>query len=731
MAPKSKSGGGAAAARPQKSQAAEDEREEALQAVVLADTFETRFEPFTLEKPRCLLPLANTPIIEYTLEFLANAGVEEVFLYGGAHSNQVEKYINASKWKSPYSPFKSFIFLKSTSTSVGDVMRDLDAKHLITRDFITVSGDVVSNYPIEEALATHRARRQTDKNAIMTMILRETNVSHRSNPSTAPVFFIDPTKDRCLHYEEIESRPRRGSHSSSHSPSSNFLSVDPDLLKECAEIDIRSDLVDTFIDICTPEVLGLWSDSFDYQTPRNQFLYGVLKDYELNGKTIHTHIIKDHYAARVRNLKTYDSVTRDTVSRYTYPLCPETNLVPDHTYSLKRGNIYQEQGVMYAKSCVIGGKTVIGQGTTLGDYTTVKNTIIGRRCRIGKNVVLDGAYLWDDVVVGDGAEIRHAIVANEAIVGEKCRIENGALLSYGVEIANGTTVREGMKITRAEREDGPVPSDPEVVGNGGVGYEFSREEEDDDESDDESVASSGLLYNMASLSLSTDSISTLSSELYDDDDDFSQHSRSGSFGTSVSDDDDRIHFHHDAVNSIYDGLRDGLSADVVQLELVGLRMSANASEHQVRRAVVTAFLKRIRQLMEAPSSLSASDAVKQILTKYKDILERIVFDRDEPQRKPDQVDLLLLIQQDLVEKSKGETILLFMAKELYDLETVEEEAFEQWWADERSVASEGLKRVRKQTEPFIEWLASADSEEDDEDDEDDDEEEESEEGEED
>lgn len=39
------------------------------------------------------MPLANTPLIEYTLEFLANAGVEDVFLYGGAHSDQLEKYI--------------------------------------------------------------------------------------------------------------------------------------------------------------------------------------------------------------------------------------------------------------------------------------------------------------------------------------------------------------------------------------------------------------------------------------------------------------------------------------------------------------------------------------------------------------------------------------------------------------------------------------------------------------
>ena len=46
-----------------------------------------------LIKQQCLLPLANTPLIEYTLEFLANAGVEEVILYCGNHTDQVEEYL--------------------------------------------------------------------------------------------------------------------------------------------------------------------------------------------------------------------------------------------------------------------------------------------------------------------------------------------------------------------------------------------------------------------------------------------------------------------------------------------------------------------------------------------------------------------------------------------------------------------------------------------------------------
>lgn len=82
----SSSGGGGGAG-------AEEEREQPLQAVVFADSYETRFAPFTLEKPRCLLPLANTPLIEYTLEFLAGVGAEEVFVYCGNFVEEVEQYL--------------------------------------------------------------------------------------------------------------------------------------------------------------------------------------------------------------------------------------------------------------------------------------------------------------------------------------------------------------------------------------------------------------------------------------------------------------------------------------------------------------------------------------------------------------------------------------------------------------------------------------------------------------
>ena len=220
---------------------------------------------------------------------------------------------------------------------------------------------------------------------------------------------------------------------------------------------------------------------------------------------------------------------------------------------------------------------------------------------------------------------------------------------------------------------------------------------------------------MAHLSLSTESISTLSSEISE----FGR-SRSGSFSTTMSEDEDQDHFVHDAAASVYDSLRDGVTSDVVQLELVSLRMTANASDHHVRRAVVSAFMKRIHQLMEGGKG--ASEAIREIFGKYKEIVERSMFDR-ESNAKPDQVDLLLLLQQDLVHRNRGDTVLLFTAKELYDLEIVEEEAYEQWWADERSSASEEMRQVRSQSQQFVDWLANAEEEEssDEEEDEDSDE----------
>jgi translation initiation factor eIF-2B subunit epsilon len=691
-----------------KAKSQDGEKEEVLQAVVVADTFETKFAPFTLERPRCLLSLANTPLIEYTLDFLAQSGVEEIFFAAGSHTEQVEKYIDASRWRLKSSLFKKFTFLKSAATSVGDVMRDLDQKGLITGDFLAISGDVVSNFPIAEAMAKHKARRQRDKNAIMTMLLREMGPRKPSRERlVVPTFVIDPIKDRCLHYEE------------SRSGESADLSIDPDMLSQI-ELEIRQDLVDCRIDICTPEMLSLWSDNFDNQSPRKDFLHGVLKDYELNGKTIHTYIVKNHFASRVADLRAYDKLSHDIASRWSFPECPGA----DAKYRFTGQGVYQEDSVTLARSCRVKSRSVIGRGTSIGDKSTVEDCIIGRYCQIGRNVRISNAYIWDHAVVQDDTTIIRAIIADQAVIGKGSSILDGALISFGVRIDQEVQIGKGSRLTRI-RDNNSKP----LFGNFSDGHPYI----DEDEDGEVNVEPAGLgrrimyfvptqclcfpVYQDQDFSASNSSLSSTRS-LEAEVPSRLEGSRSQSFATTTSDDDGTDRFHHEAILSLFERMKKGTHQDDVRVELMGLRFAQNASENQVRRSVAVSLMKLISNRVEE-EKVKVHDAVKESIRGYHSLIQR-----DQSQDAAEgQVDFLLEAQRDLISRREGEQILLHLAMELYNQDLFEEEIFSRWWNDDRSGSTEELKRVKESSRQFLNWLAAEDEDGDDDGGEDEDEDE--------
>lgn len=583
-------------------------------------------------------------------------------------------------------------------------MRDLDKRGLMVGDFLLISGDVISNLSLESALAKHRARREKDKNAIMTMVLREAGQEHRTKSTgRRPVFVIDPDADRCVHYEEL-----------GHQKNDRYVRLDPDMLKAHSQLEVREDLIDCYIDICTPEVLSLWSDNFDYQSVRQGFLSEVLKDYELTRKTIHTYVVVNQYAARVQSLRAYNAVTKDVISRWTYPLCPDSNLVKGQSYHLGKGKIYQENGVALARTCVVKSRSILGENTSLSDGSVVGDSVLGRRCRIGKNVNIDKSYLWDDVVVGDGSSVRQAIIANDVMIGKNCKIEPGALISFGVRIADDTIVIGTSRVTRAERREhiDNASSDNSIVGKGGDGYLYCEDSESDTTS-----TTSNLLYQLPRASISNSSISTLNSE-DDEYENFPTSSRRSSVPSDPSEDTAKTRdFHVEAVASILDGLQKGDLPENILLELNSYRMSVDANPHEVRHAVVAAFMKRITSLVggdvvSGTTAQGPQEAITELFGKYKTLVGRNIFDKDEDS-KVDQVDFLLLVQKEAVGKAHGESIMLFVAKECYDLEIVEEDGVLQWWEDDRSQIDD-LKSVRALTEPFIVYLREAEEEESDE-----------------
>ena len=578
--------------------------------------------------------------------------------------------------------------MRSTAASVGDAMRDLDNRDLITGDFLLVSGDVVSNLSIEPALTAHRARRAKDRNAIMTMVLREAGASHRTKPkSSRPVFFIDPEKDRCVHYEEI-GRKRGGKH---------HMELDIQIMKEHPEIDIRGDLLDCYIDICTPDVLGLWSDNFDYQSMRTSFLFGVLKDYELNGKTIHTHIESKGYAARVRSLRAYDAVTRDIIDRWTYPLTPDCNFVSGQSYTLGKHKTYVESGVVLARGSHIQKRSIVGSRTSIGDKSTIASSTLGRRCQIGKNVTIRDSYIWDDVVIGDNTTITKAIIASESSISHSCTLKPGAIVSFGVDVPASCTISASSEpLIRTTSHTSSTPRAPSSDGY--------------DSNSDSSTPSAHLLsLSPAPSFVSNDSISTIHS---DDDLGADDLSLGSSMSADLLDSDpvptsQQKDFLAEAAASIYDGLMTNEPEEKIRLELVAQRLASDAADSAVRDALVEGFMRRVWSLVDGDdgagaAKVSPGNAVKDVwsVDAYGGLIKQMgIFDREEKE-KVHQVSVLKIVEGSCIGRAKGKEVLLFVAKEGFDGSLFQKEGILEWLDTD----AEGGEEVRSLAEGLVEYL---------------------------
>lgn len=90
---------------------------------------------------------------------------------------------------------------------------------------------------------------------------------------------------------------------------------------EHTPVNIRSDLMDSRVMICSPSVLPLFTDNFDFQT-KDDFIKGLLMNEDILGSTIYTHIFKVAYASAVTSWRRYQKISRELMHRWSHPIVP-------------------------------------------------------------------------------------------------------------------------------------------------------------------------------------------------------------------------------------------------------------------------------------------------------------------------------------------------------------------------------------------------------------------------
>lgn len=68
-----------------------------MKAVLLAGGYGTRLYPLTLRTPKPLLPVAGRPVLEYSIEMLAHAGITDIFISLKENQRKIEDYFGKGK----------------------------------------------------------------------------------------------------------------------------------------------------------------------------------------------------------------------------------------------------------------------------------------------------------------------------------------------------------------------------------------------------------------------------------------------------------------------------------------------------------------------------------------------------------------------------------------------------------------------------------------------------------
>ncbi|XP_016675712.2 translation initiation factor eIF-2B subunit epsilon isoform X2 [Gossypium hirsutum] len=668
-----------------------------LQAILLADSFTTKFRPITLERPKVLLPLVNIPMINYTLAWLESAGVEEVFVFCCAHSKQVIDYLESSEWSSQ--PNFSVTTIEShNSISAGDALRLIYERNVIHGDFVLISGDTVSNMSLTQALQEHKDRRKKDANAIMTMVVKQSKpspITQQSRLGTDELFMaINPVTKQLLYYEDKAEY------------SKGFISLDKTLIADNPSVILHNDKQDCYIDICSQEVLSLFTDNFDYQHLRRHFVKGLLVD-DIMGYKIFTHEIHSSYAARIDNFRSYDTISKDIIQRWTYPFVPD---------------------VLCGSSAI----KVERQGTYRAS----------ERCTIGSNVTIEGSYIWNNVTIEDGCQLRNAIVCDGVILKSGAVLQPGVILSFKVVVGQQFVVPAYSKVSllqqptqqdsdeeleyadstsgtgelRSDKLNGDIAPDLSEIaselGTGGVGYIWKVFEGAYDEEWRHSVAP-----------IPTDKLVKLMLDRDEDEELLTQDgniiSASGelktdSDGNGSEDDDnedsrdDYVSFEKEVEATFLRAVHENVKVDLAVLEVNALRLSYNMASVDCGGAI---FYSMMKLAVESPHN-SASELHRNaadIVTTWQKLLKSFLHDIDE------EIEVILKFEEMCLESAK-EFAALFpqILHLLYDKEILQEDAILRW-ADEKEGADESDKVFLKRSEKFIQWLREAEEEEEEED----------------
>ncbi|KAJ2325817.1 translation initiation factor eIF-2B epsilon subunit, GEF, partial [Coemansia sp. RSA 2681] len=278
--------------------------------------------------------------------------------------------------------------------------------------------------------------------------------------------------------------------SSSSLPRAHTVDVPTKAITKSPEIELRADLIDTHVSICSPDALAQLTENFDYQVVRRDFIHSTLIS-DVVPMSIYAHILTGSsgvlseaasastadalvpalgaldlsagsgitfpshsgYAAGVADTAAYDAISRDLIGRWAYPLCPDSNPTDGPPYSYHRGAVYKTSTVFLGRESRVDHHVILGPNSHVADHARVFDSVLGSDCHISSQSVVCGSYLFDRASVGKGSVVERSILGERVMILENVVIERGCLIGDDVILGPNVRIPAFSRISRRSLQD--------------------------------------------------------------------------------------------------------------------------------------------------------------------------------------------------------------------------------------------------------------------------------------
>ena len=374
----------------------------------MAGGFGTRLRPLTINVPKPMVPIGNIPMMEHVVDLLVKHGLTDIGSLLYFHPDHIRRYFREGD---AFGVKMSYFLPDDDLGTAGAVKYAVGDSN---EPFLVISGDVLTNFDLSEALRWHKEK-EADATILLTRV---------ENPIAYGIVITD---ENGLITQFLE-KPTWG--------------------------EAFSDTINTGIYILEPSAARLIPPDENFDFSQDLFPLMLKKGMRLFGK------VTDGYWKDVGNIDEYRLAHYDL---FAGNLALNLNAKRHQT---DKAVVYQGDNVRLGHDVMLSGTVILGNDVVIEPGVSLQNCAIGNRSRIGTGCDFNDTVVWSGAQIGNECRLSHTLVCANVRVGRNVQMLDDVVVSDDCTVGDSATIKANCKIWPGKTVDeGAIVSSSLVWGD--------------------------------------------------------------------------------------------------------------------------------------------------------------------------------------------------------------------------------------------------------------------------